>query len=218
MHSPFSDLGPGHSSDKPRTRTSILSELYANLTPFGAACMTQIILKDIRPVLYPIPSTRTTVSLLRFRSNAIHELTLHESMAIWDSRMPKIYKVRASLDAAAEAVEGLSRGQIVMDPFKPVMGTPVAIPKCLKGQCCRSVIDTLRGSRGSEHAWAETKYDGERLVSRTTVCSCTAWFDPQVLVYRLQVHVDLSRPAKSQIQIFSKSKRDSTMDRVACHP
>lgn len=43
--------------------------------------------------------------------------------------------------------------------------------------------------------WAETKYDGERA----------------------QIHVKYDQTGEISIMIFSKSKRDSTMDRIAVH-
>lgn len=124
--------------------------------------MTQIILKDLRPLLYPIVSSRSTINLMHFKSNAINELTHYEAMRIWDSRMPGVYKSRSSLYEAAEAVEGLSKGTIMFDPFTLTIGVPVEIPKCIKGQDCQSIVDTMRGCGGSLALWAETKYDRER--------------------------------------------------------
>lgn len=48
----------------------------------------------------------------------------------------------------------------------------------------------------SDAIWAETKYDGERA----------------------QIHVRFGSQSDPQITIFSKSKRDSTLDRIAVHP
>jgi DNA ligase-4 len=47
----------------------------------------------------------------------------------------------------------------------------------------------------SERVWAETKYDGERA----------------------QIHVQVNEDGSSFITIFSKSRRDSTLDRHAVH-
>jgi DNA ligase-4 len=47
----------------------------------------------------------------------------------------------------------------------------------------------------SERVWAETKYDGERA----------------------QIHVQVNENGSSVITIFSKSRRESTMDRHAVH-
>lgn len=47
----------------------------------------------------------------------------------------------------------------------------------------------------AEEAWAEVKYDGERA----------------------QIHVEIMEDNTSRITIFSKSKRDSTLDRFGVH-
>ncbi|KAG9041431.1 hypothetical protein FS837_012271 [Tulasnella sp. UAMH 9824] len=65
----------------------------------------------------------------------------------------------------------------------------------MKGQGCKKVIETLQNGPQFETAWAETKYDGERM----------------------QIHIDQTREMGDQIRIISKSKRDSTLDRVASH-
>ena len=49
--------------------------------------------------------------------------------------------------------------------------------------------------RGSQAVWAETKYDGERT----------------------QIHVQVDEDMQSRITIFSKSQRDSTLDRHGVH-
>lgn len=126
--------------------------------------MTQIILKDLRPLLYPLPISRTTSSLLHYNANAFHELTIHEVMQIWDPRMLKIYRMRATVDAAAEALDNYVSGAPPSEIFCPKFGVPVEIPKCLKGQGCKNVIEALQNGPPSEVSWAETKYDGERSV------------------------------------------------------
>ncbi|KIO24857.1 hypothetical protein M407DRAFT_25816 [Tulasnella calospora MUT 4182] len=194
-HSPFSDVGVVSSAPPPRPRKQIIADLYRTLTPQGAACMTQIILKDLRPLLYPMPSSRTTSNLLHYNANALHELTIHEAMHIWDPRMLKIYRIRATVDAAADSFDGLVAGAPQSEVFCPTFGVPIEIPKCMKGQGCKKVIETLQNGPQSETAWAETKYDGERM----------------------QIHIDQTRQLGDQIRIISKSKRDSTLDRVASH-
>ncbi|KAG8908637.1 hypothetical protein FRB99_004925 [Tulasnella sp. 403] len=193
-HSVFSALETDGRSNR-RTRSAILTDLYATLTPFGAACMTQIILKDLRPILYPLPSTRSATNLLNFKSNALDELTVYQAMRIWHPQMIGFYKARSSLDAAAQLVEDLEGGEHEVNAVIPEFGTPVEIPKCLKGESCEKIIRSLRESGQASHVWAETKYDGERM----------------------QIHIDLRRPVGDQLRIFSKSKRDSTQDRAATH-
>lgn len=131
--------------------------------------MTQIILKDLRPLLYPLPSTRSTLNLREFKSNAVHELTAQQAMRAWHPIMPKIYRVRASLDAAAEGVEHLANGAAFDEVVRPQVGVQIEIPKCLKGEGCQRVINTLKGCGHNAVVWAETKYDGERFVVRKCV-------------------------------------------------
>jgi DNA ligase-4 len=66
------------------------------------------------------------------------------------------------------------------------------IPKSIKGRGC---VDALRHFATSHKVWAETKYDGERA----------------------QIHVEVREDGGSHITIFSKSKRDSTLDRYGIH-
>ena len=54
---------------------------------------------------------------------------------------------------------------------------------------------TIKQFQHSKKIWVETKYDGERA----------------------QIHVQVDETGKSRITIFSKSQRDSTLDRFAIH-
>ncbi|KDQ19564.1 hypothetical protein BOTBODRAFT_28144 [Botryobasidium botryosum FD-172 SS1] len=183
-------------SSKPRrSKKAILRDLYRHLSPWGAACMTQIILKDLRP-LYRLPSTSTTAALLKYNSNAFDRLSKWEVMKEWHSSMPRMYRLIGNFDEAATVMENLDlagTSPCVKDLWIPKLGAPVEIPKCTKG---RSIAHVLSELKGSMKVWAETKYDGERM----------------------QIHIDLSKPEKHQVQVFSKSKRDSTLDRIATHP
>ena len=62
----------------------------------------------------------------------------------------------------------------------------------MKGQ---GVAHVFRALSGADKVWMETKYDGERA----------------------QIHVWLEDGGVSHIKIFSKSGRDSTMDRYGVH-
>lgn len=62
----------------------------------------------------------------------------------------------------------------------------------MKGRDYRHAMNFFRGSR---RVWAELKYDGERA----------------------QIHVEVLPYTKPHITIFSKSKRNSTMDRRGVH-
>ncbi|CDO68359.1 hypothetical protein BN946_scf184815.g6 [Trametes cinnabarina] len=177
-----------------RPREAILTEIYTSLTPTESAIVTQIILKDLRPLLYPIPQSAShyTSALLRYKSNAVTTLTKEAAMHAWDpsGRFSVIFKARANLADAADAFEGFVNGEGLP---QPTVGVPIQIPKCVKGQ---GTSQSLKALKGADKVWVETKYDGERA----------------------QIHVWLGEDAVPHIRIFSKSGRDSTLDRAGIHP
>ncbi|EJD08532.1 DNA ligase/mRNA capping enzyme, partial [Fomitiporia mediterranea MF3/22] len=179
---------PAAKSD--RSRQTILQSVFRKLRPFEAAVLTQIILKDLRPVIYPVKSTSSTAeALLEFNSKAVHVLTMHETMRVWDpSRLLlRCYKVQATIEDSVRLFES---GDLEM--VGPRIGVPVQIPKCVKGQGCKHALAQFKTP---ESVWAETKYDGERM----------------------QIHIAVDKTGGTEITIFSKSKRDSTLDRIATH-
>lgn len=107
-----------------RKRQNILQAAYRGLRPLEAAVLTQIILKDLRPVIYPVKDTSTTESLLDFNVTAIHELTLHEAMRVWDpsGTLLRCYRVQSTIERSiALFEEGPSR--IVA----PRIGVPIQV-------------------------------------------------------------------------------------------
>ena len=129
-------------------------------------------------------------------------------MDIWDpSRMfLQYYRVCADIKEAAAFVDS---PKSVRPDIGPTIGKPVAVGTFvfIKVTSCRisSKIPKSEKGRGCEHAlsflsnskcvWAETKYDGERA----------------------QIHLQVNEQGSSLITIFSKSRRDSTLDRHAVH-
>ena len=112
--------GPRTARRKPR---DILADLYKPSTPSSASVITQIILKDLRPLLYPLKETRYTAQLLQYNSRAVCMLSKEEAMKVWDSsgRMIQAYRVRASLEEAAAAFEH-------PDAFvQPEVGVPIPV-------------------------------------------------------------------------------------------
>ncbi|KAJ7126560.1 hypothetical protein C8R43DRAFT_1134885 [Mycena crocata] len=172
-----------------RKSSMVIRTLFRSLAPLDAAFLTQIILKDLRPLLYPLTDTHYTVALKSFNSVAITQLSKEDAMKAWDPsrQMLGIYRVRSGLDDASFAFEAG-----ITDADMPRMATPVEIPKSEKGRGCLHALEILRHS---QEIWAETKYDGERT----------------------QIHVEILADNRSRITIFSKSKRDSTWDRHAIH-
>ncbi|KAG9312953.1 DNA ligase/mRNA capping enzyme [Chiua virens] len=182
--------GIAATSNNRRSKPSILRSLYDSLPATDAAFLTQIILKDLRPLLYAPPSAATSHALLDYNTRSKQVLTREQFMKEWDpsGSMIKMYKVRANLDEAAMGFE--AGGTLVA--AHPRWGVPVEIPKSAKG---RGSLHALELLDTDGQIWAETKYDGERA----------------------QIHVRFCEDGEVKIVIFSKSKRDSTLDRVAVH-
>ncbi|KAG7093893.1 hypothetical protein E1B28_007532 [Marasmius oreades] len=172
-----------------RSRETILKELFRPLSPFDSACLTQIILKDLRPLMYPLCEKQLhyTTALKEFRSNCVIELSRFNAMKAWDPTyaLIKNHRVCCSLDNACDAFE---RNEPIT---KPTVGAQLEVPKSQKGRDFRHALSFLSRSK---KVWAETKYDGERA----------------------QIHVKITN-GRPKIKIFSKSKRDSTDDRIAVH-
>lgn len=191
--SAFSDktLHADCSLSPPRSKSSILKSLFESLPALDAAYLTQIILKDLRPILYAPPVASTSRALLEYNTNSKSVLTKEQFMKTWDpsGSMLKMYRTRANITEAALCFEA---GGAIAHP-RPRWGVPVEIPKSAKGRSPKHALNVLRSS---STIWAETKYDGERA----------------------QIHVRFRGQGDPQITIFSKSKRDSTLDRVAVHP
>ena len=118
---------------KGKSRTEIIQALYSRLSASEACAVTQIILKDLRPLLYPLPEDEMhyTSLLMHYKSNALEQLSKFDAMRIWDTsgRMLNAYRVRACLDEAALAYEqGLSLHKPRECPLAPKIGTPIQVP------------------------------------------------------------------------------------------
>ncbi|KAF8216343.1 hypothetical protein K438DRAFT_1703159 [Mycena galopus ATCC 62051] len=189
-HSGYSNISVRSSFNATRrSKTTILRALYRSLSPLDASFLTQIILKDLRPLLYPTPDAHYSVALKSFNSVSVTQLSKEDAMKAWDPSRQMLYNyhVRAGLDDAAAAFDAG-----ITETIAPRIGTPVEIPKSEKGRNCPHALKILQASN---EIWAETKYDGERA----------------------QIHVQILHNGRSRITIFSKSKRDSTLDRYGVH-
>ncbi|KAG7443683.1 uncharacterized protein BT62DRAFT_325260 [Guyanagaster necrorhizus] len=171
-----------------RKRNHIIREIYSTLSAVDASFLTQIILKDLRPLLYSSNSRHYADALKNYNSTSIRALTKEDAMKIWDptKSMLQSYSHAATLEDAAAAFEN---GVTISAPR---LGTPIEIPKSWKGQGCSHALSLLRSAKV---VWVETKYDGERA----------------------QIHVEVLPSGIPNITIFSKSRRDSTQDRAAIH-
>ncbi|KIM61319.1 hypothetical protein SCLCIDRAFT_16155 [Scleroderma citrinum Foug A] len=188
--SKFSDKSFRDAYPTPRSKALILRSLYASIPATDAAYLTQIILKDLRPLLYAPPATSTSHVLLDYNTTSKQVLSIEEFMVLWDPgrMLLRMYNARARLD---EAAMGFEAGG-VLTQAQPRFGVPIEVPKSAKGRSPRHALELMESC---DKIWAETKYDGERA----------------------QIHVKYDQTGEMSIMIFSKSKRDSTMDRIAVH-
>ena len=90
-----------------------------------ASFLTQIILKDLRPLLFPLAERHYTVALTKYNTKSVATLSKEDAMRAWDPSgwMLKTYKVRASLREAANAFELQSS---VASP-QPRIGAPIEV-------------------------------------------------------------------------------------------
>jgi len=112
-----------------RTRHDILCELYHSMPALDASFLTQIILKDLRPLLFPLAETHYTVALTKYNTKSIALLSKEDAMMAWDptGRMLKTYKVRATLHEAANAFELESNDQQATVTPQPQIRTPIEV-------------------------------------------------------------------------------------------
>lgn len=84
--------------------------------------------------------------------------------------------------------------KIDTENIAPRVGVPIQIPSCHKVQGCRHAC--IMVAKHTTSCYVETKYDGQRM----------------------QIHVNLQLPLDQQVQIFSKSRKNSTFAREGIIP
>jgi DNA ligase-4 len=119
-----------------RGRLPVLKALFRSLSPVDASFLTQIILKDLRPVLYPIRASHYTSALVDFNTTSVQMLTKEHAMRVWDPTcwMLKAYRVKSTID---EAVASFSMPPHLRDANVPRIGIPVQVtlaPQTLQTQ------------------------------------------------------------------------------------
>lgn len=159
--------------------------------------------KALRPIYMRLQS-RETKWLTRMILKDYGSLDLKEGMVLrcLDSRLPAMVKAQDSFESAVNSLRNLKmhgppvEGKSVQggkgNSAGPVprIGTKVGRTVYLKGRSINHAIQMIHGRKMS----VERKYDGE-------YC---------------QVHIDLSK-GEQCIQIFSKTGKDSTKDKVGLH-
>jgi DNA ligase-4 len=138
--SPFSQLS--QPSPSTMTQSSLLTRLFrdSGLSPYALAVLTQIILRDLRPLLNPLPklTTRNPTAMLRLKSNAgPAQLELYQAMRCWDPRMGKLYSTgKGDLDWCADTMDGTRDGGVAGISHGPIVGVNVQV-----GHLSREVVD-----------------------------------------------------------------------------
>ncbi|KAI1615402.1 DNA ligase, partial [Exophiala viscosa] len=175
-------------ADKGATNTKRLDEI---LTP---------VLRHLTP-----PHTKWLVRMILKSYTPIHipEATVLQRFHFL---LPDLLAVQNSFDAAVEILEHDNIKALPYNPvgqsrdvylglcaahIRPKLGVMITRTQYEKARSIKHCCDMAR----QRHMSVERKYDGE-------YC---------------QIHVDRSKPRGNQIQIFSKSGKDSTTDRVRLH-
>lgn len=100
--SPFSHSSIQKNPSLPNSRVEILKILYSSLSPAEASFLTQIILKDLRPVLYPSRETHYTAALKHQKSNDVVYLNVVDALKVWDPTLNALsrWRVVSSFEVA----------------------------------------------------------------------------------------------------------------------
>ncbi len=122
---PFSSTSIRGAFPNPRPQPAVLHALYSQLSPSSACLVTQIILKDLGPLLYPLHETHYSASLLKYKSNAFTILTKEDAMMTWDpsGRVLRAFKVQATLSSAAQYYENID------EAIAPHVGIPISVSR-----------------------------------------------------------------------------------------
>ncbi|KAJ2978440.1 hypothetical protein NUW58_g7495 [Xylaria curta] len=121
-------------------------------------------------------------------------LNAHTVFRNYHPLLPQMMKIRDDLSFATAYVrhidEKIDTPSIIASHLKPRLGTKVGRQPWFKGRSMKNCMDIAQG----REVVCEQKIDGE-------YC---------------QIHIDLRKPGE-HIQIFSKSGKDSTADRIRLH-
>ncbi|KAF7771042.1 hypothetical protein Agabi119p4_7016 [Agaricus bisporus var. burnettii] len=180
-----------------RSKFDILKSLYRPLSPFESKFITQIILKDLHPLLYPsLNDIGYSKELIEYNTKSVMMLRVEDVMRVWDSTgwMGRVWRVRGEMEDVVREFEECGEDDKLRErALKPKLGSMIKLPKSVKGRNCYHALSYFKDSTT---VWAETKYDGERA----------------------QIHVEiLDDDGTSNIKIWSKSGRESTWDRLGVH-
>jgi DNA ligase 4 len=116
------------------SRSKILRRLFSSISPVEASFLTQIILKDLRPILYPVVETHYTAALQKWKSNAVVMLTVPDALKAWDPscELLKKWKLVSCFEEALNYNEDYSI--CVFTPLQVLKLFGVVRP-CLSSMC-----------------------------------------------------------------------------------
>ena len=237
-HSPFSQLHPKPLDPPPQATT--LAKLFkdSSLSPYPAGLLAQIILRDIRPYTDPLPSVaiRNPTSMLRKKSTGgPPQLDLLSTMTAWDPRMAELYmEGKGDIDWCADMAEAMQRwdGQSPMDvearvAAGPVLGvnvqvcppgSPVRVLTLCRSQSASKVaLLKLHSMRSAEPSMALPPQQSGRKRNTMDTGTLTLSQVHQLTAGRMQIHLEIKVDDDVKITVFSKSKRNATLDRINTH-
>lgn len=121
-----------------RSCRDILRTLYRCLSPLDASFLTQIILKDLQPILYPHPDVHYTTALIAYKCNSVQMLTIDHAMNAWDPSgwLLKCYRVRSNIDESTSIYEqpNHSRREVI-----PVVGSQIQVRFLTLSHVCSNI-------------------------------------------------------------------------------
>lgn len=144
-HCSFSQLSqlPANFPSQPEILTILFRD--SNLSPYSLSLLTQIILRDLSPLLNPLPKLRVSnpTAMLRLKTTAgPAQLDLYTAMRCWHPDMARLYhRGLGDLDLCADECENANLG----GPSKirgPVVGVNVQVSLILSSRYTGLMGDT----------------------------------------------------------------------------
>lgn len=125
-------LGIGNEVKARRPRRVILEEMFSTLSPNESSYLCQIVLRDLGPLLYPLPAVQLQTALLDFNSKSRTKLDIQDALRTWHWALPAIRRVRPALEdcfAALEDINPSRRVTLQKDLNKDVFLNKAASPR-----------------------------------------------------------------------------------------
>lgn len=125
--SSFSHSSIQKNPNLPSSRAEILKALYSSLSPTEASFLTQIILKDLRPLLYPCKEAHYTAALKNQKSNSVTCLDVVDVLKVWDPTLNALSRWRV-VSSFEVALSNDDDGLVFVGNPLQVRGPPASWP------------------------------------------------------------------------------------------